>query len=172
MMTSAEANATANDEEQLARKMTQTCFEMIGMNLSIADCFGLLTKLLSNNTIQPCPPPHDEIAVHVSDFLSECGLVERRVHQVAVPFMVLMCIIGNVLNLLIYSLPYFSGSSAVHFLQGKALANLLFVTSRLMEIIHAWTPLNNPDANLEYAYWSSKPYIITVANICGTLSTW
>uniref|UniRef100_A0A914VR53 G-protein coupled receptors family 1 profile domain-containing protein n=1 Tax=Plectus sambesii TaxID=2011161 RepID=A0A914VR53_9BILA len=171
MTSSADGNMT-DDDAQLARKMTQRCFEMVGMNLSVTSCFELLTKLLHNNTIQACPAPHDQIAEHVGDFLSECGLVERRVLQLAVPFMLLMCIIGNVLNLLIYSLPYFAGSSAVHFLQGKALANLLFVTSRLMEIIHAWTPLDNPDPNLEFAYWWSKPYIITVANICGTLSTW
>jgi hypothetical protein len=173
MAASSDANST-DDDAQLAIKMTRRCFEMVGANLSVDECFALLTTHLNNHTdiIQPCAPPNDQIVVHVGDFLSECGLAERRVLQLAVPFMLLMCIVGNVLNLLIYSLPYFNGSSAVHFLQGKALANLLFVTSRLMEIIHAWTPLTEPDLNLEFAYWSSKPYIITVANICGTLSTW
>jgi hypothetical protein len=50
------------------------------------------------------------------------------------PLLQLLSLAGNVFNLLVYRLPYFGGSSAVHFLRAKALANLLFVQSRLFEV--------------------------------------
>uniref|UniRef100_A0A914RZ95 Protein RFT1 homolog n=1 Tax=Parascaris equorum TaxID=6256 RepID=A0A914RZ95_PAREQ len=51
------------------------------------------------------------------------------------PLLQLLCLSGNVLNLLIYLLPYFDGSSSVHFLRAKAIANLVFVESRLFELL-------------------------------------
>ncbi|VDK47963.1 unnamed protein product [Anisakis simplex] len=77
------------------------------------------------------------------------------------PFLQLLCLSGNVLNLLIYRLPYFDGSSSVHFLRAKALANL---------VIHAWTL--EPHDSFEPLYWQTKPFVITAANISGTISTW
>ena len=82
----------------------------------------------------------------------------------------MLCLFGNALNLLIYRLPYFEGSSSVHFLRAKALANLVFVQSRMLEVIHAWIYRAEPD--FEGVYWNTRPFMITVANISGTISTW
>lgn len=51
-----------------------------------------------------------------------------------VPPLMLLCLLGNLLNLLIYSLSYFDGSSSVHFLRAKAIFNMIFVWSRLLEV--------------------------------------
>lgn len=76
----------------------------------------------------------------------------------------------DVFTLLIYRLPYFEGSCSVNFLRVKAIANFIFVQSRILEVIHAWT--FEPNATFEIIFWSSKPFIITIANISGTVSTW
>lgn len=82
----------------------------------------------------------------------------------------MLCLFGNILNLLIYRLPYFQGSTSVHFLKAKAYANLIFVESRILEVVHAWTM--QPNLSFEQFYWYSKPYVITIASISGIVSTW
>ncbi|EFO15349.1 hypothetical protein LOAG_13161 [Loa loa] len=82
----------------------------------------------------------------------------------------LLCLSGNILNLLIYRLPYFRGSTSVHFLKVKAYANLVFVESRIFEVIHAWNV--HADPAFETFYWYTKPYVIAMASISGTISTW
>lgn len=52
----------------------------------------------------------------------------------------------------------------------EALANLIFVTSRPLEVIHAWTYPASPI--IEPLYWHTRTYIMTISNICGTMSTW
>lgn len=87
----------------------------------------------------------------------------------------MLCLFGNVINLLIYRLPYFHGSSAVYFLRAKAIANIIFVESRTFEVFHAWLyalGIDNLSNSFEKIYWNTKPFIITIANISGTLSTW
>ncbi|KAK6109944.1 7 transmembrane receptor (rhodopsin family) protein [Brugia pahangi] len=86
------------------------------------------------------------------------------------PMLQLLCLSGNILNLLIYRLPYFQGSTSVHFLKVKAYANLVFVESRVLEVIHAWNV--HADPAFETFYWYTKPYVITMASISGTVSTW
>ena len=107
---------------------------------------------------------------HNPEFNSTCSNVEITIAQYALPILQLLCLFGNVLNLLIYRLPYFDGSSSVHFLRAKALANLIFVQCRIFEVIHAWTLEAIPD--FEALYWNTRPFMITVANISGTISTW
>uniref|UniRef100_A0A183F716 G_PROTEIN_RECEP_F1_2 domain-containing protein n=1 Tax=Heligmosomoides polygyrus TaxID=6339 RepID=A0A183F716_HELPZ len=87
-----------------------------------------------------------------------------------VPPLMLLCLLGNLLNLLIYSLSYFDGSSSVHFLRAKAIFNMIFVWSRLLEVIHAWT--NPAQTWLEPLFWHTRSYIMTISNISGTMSTW
>ncbi|KAL3981737.1 7 transmembrane receptor (rhodopsin family) protein [Acanthocheilonema viteae] len=86
------------------------------------------------------------------------------------PLLQLLCLSGNILNLLIYRLPYFQGSTSVHFLKVKAYANLVFVEFRIFEVIHAWNL--NADPSFETFYWYTKPFVITIASISGTVSTW
>uniref|UniRef100_A0A0R3S5N6 G_PROTEIN_RECEP_F1_2 domain-containing protein n=1 Tax=Elaeophora elaphi TaxID=1147741 RepID=A0A0R3S5N6_9BILA len=86
------------------------------------------------------------------------------------PMLQLLCLSGNILNLLIYRLPYFQGSTSVHFLKVKAYANLVFVESRIFEVIHAWNV--HADPSFETFYWYTKPYVIAIASISGTVSTW
>lgn len=107
---------------------------------------------------------------HNPELDSACGRVETTIAQYVLPILQLLCLFGNIINLLIYRLPYFDGSSSVHFLRAKALANLIFVQCRIFEVIHAWTVQAIPD--FEGLYWNSRPFMITVANISGTISTW
>ncbi|KAK6765740.1 hypothetical protein RB195_025570 [Necator americanus] len=103
-------------------------------------------------------------------YSSSCGSVEILLLKYIVPPLMLLCLLGNLLNLLIYSLSYFDGSSSVHFLRAKAIFNMIFVWSRLLEVIHAWT--NPAQLWLEPLFWHTRSYIMTISNISGTMSTW
>lgn len=72
--------------------------------------------------------------IHNNGYDNACGQVERQINQFAMPMLQLLCLSGNILNLLIYRLPYFQGSTSVHFLRVKAYANLVFVESRILEV--------------------------------------
>lgn len=63
--------------------------------------------------------------------------------QYAVPPLMMLCFIGNMLNVLIYGLPYFEGSSSVHFLRAKAIANMVFMFSRILEVHTSENAENN-----------------------------
>jgi hypothetical protein len=88
-----------------------------------------------------CSPPQSTpsligpaIVHNRQHFLGPCTALELFCLRFLFPLLQLLSLAGNVFNLLVYRLPYFSGSSAVHFLRAKALANLLFVQSRLFEV--------------------------------------
>lgn len=66
-------------------------------------------------------------------FDSECGSVEMLLLRYAIPELMLLCVFGNLLNLLIYNLSYFDGSTSVVFLRAKAIFNIVFVCSRILE---------------------------------------
>ncbi|KHN79813.1 hypothetical protein Tcan_07570 [Toxocara canis] len=141
--------------------------------MSIDECFPMLSQVieLEKRGLSMCAANYSLPACsHNPEYSSDCGRFERNINQFAMPLLQLLCLSGNVLNLLIYRLPYFDGSSSVHFLRAKALANLVFVQSRLLEVIHAWT--SQPVDSFEPFYWRTKPYLITAANISGTVSTW
>lgn len=115
----------------------------------------------------PRPGPLIE---HAADFHSACSQVDHQIARYVLPVLQLLCLGGNAFNLLIYRLPYFDGSSSVNFLRVKAVANFIFVESRLLEVAHAWT--GEANAQFEVVYWKTKPFVITLANISGTVSTW
>lgn len=110
------------------------------------------------------------IVEHNAEYDTECSHFDHMISRYVLPWLLMLCLFGNVLNIMIYRLPYFDGSSSVHFLRVKALANLIFVQSRLFEIVHAWSKV--PEPSFEAFYWNTRPFIITIANICGTISTW
>ncbi|KAI1724545.1 hypothetical protein Ddc_05787 [Ditylenchus destructor] len=161
-------------QKTVQERLVQKCVDRFGVqSLGIGECYELLSSILQleMSGIRPCSLPHTPPhTMHSSDFHSECGNVERQISSYAIPILQVLCLFGNVLNLLVYRLPYFHGSSAVYFLRAKAIANLIFVESRVLEVIHAWMP--TADANVEFLYWRSRPLIISIANISGTLSTW
>ncbi|MCP9266326.1 hypothetical protein DINM_021857 [Dirofilaria immitis] len=103
--------------------------------------------------------------IHNSGYDSACGQVEKQINQFAMPMLQLLCLSGNILNLFIYRLPYFQGSTSVHFLKVKAYANLVFVESRLLEVIHAWTV--NADPSFEPFYWMTL--VITIETVLCVL---
>lgn len=72
--------------------------------------------------------------MHGPEYHSECGYLARRINQFAIPFLLISCLAGNAINLFIYRLPYFKGTTSVHFLIAKAFANLIFVESRIFEV--------------------------------------
>lgn len=125
-------------------------------------------------SLERCPIEMDQqmgpaIVHNRQHFHGPCTSMELFCLRFLFPLLQLLSLGGNVFNLLVYRLPYFGGSSAVHFLRAKALANLLFVQSRLLESLHAWMPLN---AHLEWLYWYSRPWLITLGNLNGTIATW
>ncbi|KAF8354453.1 hypothetical protein PRIPAC_96076 [Pristionchus pacificus] len=99
-----------------------------------------------------------------------CAATEILLLRWVFPILMLLCTGGNVLALLIYRMSYFDGSSSVHFLRAKALANLIFVNSRMLEVIHAWT--EPASEKFEHIYWYSRSYIMAISNISGTMATW
>ncbi|OZC08153.1 hypothetical protein X798_04846 [Onchocerca flexuosa] len=157
----------------LEMRLSHRCEIAFGQKMQLSDCLSNLAALVAfeKKGIQQCPAnlslPH---YIHNNGYDSACGQVERQINQFAMPILQLLCLSGNILNLLIYRLPYFQGSTSVHFLKVKAYANLVFVESRLFEVIHAWTA--HADPAFESFYWYTKPYVIAAASISGTLSTW
>ncbi|CAB3399110.1 unnamed protein product [Caenorhabditis bovis] len=107
---------------------------------------------------------------HIMNFTSGCDFVELTYLQYGVPPLMLLCFVGNMLNLLIYGLPYFDGSSSVHFLRAKAVFNIIFMFSRILEVLHASSLA--PLSWLEPLFWKSRPYMMMISNISGTMSTW
>uniref|UniRef100_A0A915PN59 G-protein coupled receptors family 1 profile domain-containing protein n=1 Tax=Setaria digitata TaxID=48799 RepID=A0A915PN59_9BILA len=154
-------------------RLLHKCENAFGQKMQLSECLSNLATLVSfeKQGIQQCAanlslPQY----IHNSDYDSTCGQVERQINQFAMPMLQLLCLSGNILNLLIYRLPYFQGSTSVHFLKVKAYANLVFVESRVFEVIHAWTVY--ADASFESFYWYTKPYVIAMASVSGTVSTW
>ncbi|VDK68674.1 unnamed protein product [Onchocerca ochengi] len=157
----------------LEMRLLHRCEVAFGKKMQLSDCLSNLAALVAfeKKGIQQCPanlslPQY----IHNSGYDSACGQVERQINQFAMPILQLLCLSGNILNLLIYRLPYFQGSTSVHFLKVKTYANLVFVESRVFEVIHAWTV--HADPAFESFYWYTKPYVIAAASISGTLSTW
>lgn len=102
-------------------------------------------------------------------FDGPCTALELWTLRFVFPLLQFLCLGGNLLNLLVYSFPYFGDNSSVHLLRAKAVANLFFVQCRLLEVLHAWVPLQS---RLEWLYWHSRPWMITMGNLNGTISTW
>uniref|UniRef100_A0A1I7YP68 G_PROTEIN_RECEP_F1_2 domain-containing protein n=1 Tax=Steinernema glaseri TaxID=37863 RepID=A0A1I7YP68_9BILA len=154
-------------------RLFQRCFERFHRHMELSECLPALTmvhEFQSNNIYRCLSLENVTVVEHNLDYFTDCSKFEQSISRWIVPLLQLLCFLGNVLNILIYRLPYFDGSSSVHFLRAKALANLIFVLSRIFEVIHAWTTEAN--AQFEIAYWTTKPYVITVANVSGTISTW
>uniref|UniRef100_A0A915DWU6 G-protein coupled receptors family 1 profile domain-containing protein n=1 Tax=Ditylenchus dipsaci TaxID=166011 RepID=A0A915DWU6_9BILA len=156
--------------KSVQERLTLKCATKFGVpHMEINQCYELLTSVinLESSGVPSCYPSGTVPTTnHSPEYFSECGQVERLIAQYALPVLQIFCLFGNVMNLLIYRLPYFHGSSAVYFLRAKALANLLFVESRSFEVLHAW--LFVPNDQFEELYWKSRPYIITVANISAS----
>nr|CRZ25815.1 Bm3355 [Brugia malayi] len=117
-------------------RLLHRCEIAFGQKIQLSDCLSNLATLVAfeKQGIQQCPanlsfPQY----IHNSGYDSACGRVERQINQFVMPMLQLLCLSGNILNLLIYRLPYFQGSTSVHFLKVKAYANLVFVESRVLE---------------------------------------
>ncbi|KAK0396611.1 hypothetical protein QR680_001784 [Steinernema hermaphroditum] len=154
-------------------RLFQKCLERFHRRMELSECLPALTVVheYEKNGISLCESLANVTVVeHNLDYYSDCSKFDQSISRWIVPILQLLCFLGNVLNILIYRLPYFDGSSSVHFLRAKALANLVFVLSRIFEVIHAWTIEAN--AQFELTYWTTKPFVITVANVSGTISTW
>ncbi|CAJ0583314.1 unnamed protein product, partial [Mesorhabditis spiculigera] len=146
-----------------------------GLGVTTKECLNVLLYNYNNEStptrdICPVDQPVPRIDHNPQIFYSDCGAFEIGILKYAVPPLMILCLIGNFLNLMIYKLSYFDGSSSVHFLRAKALANTIFVLSRLFEVIHAWTPVADPF--WEPIFWHTRAYIITISNISGTIATW
>lgn len=145
--------------------------------LTLRQCYGFLDYIkevssYDNMGVAECPTGMElqRVEHNPKFYSSSCGSVEIMLLKYVVPPLMLLCLLGNLLNLLIYSLSYFDGSSSVHFLRAKAIFNMIFVWSRLLEVIHAWT--NPAQTWLEPLFWHTRSYIMTISNISGTMSTW
>ncbi|CAJ0949813.1 unnamed protein product, partial [Mesorhabditis belari] len=154
--------------------MIRLCHQLFFKEIQTENCLNsILNRMdfLANGSGRICPGDHPVARIdHNPNFYSDCGSVEIMTQKYAVPPLILFCIIGNLLNLMIYRLSYFDGSSSVHFLRAKAIANSIFVVSRLFEVIHAWSTVASPF--WEPLFWNTRAYIVTISNISGTLSTW
>lgn len=100
---------------------------------------------------------------------SNCVQFEQSIYRLLMPPMMICCLVGNVLNLLIYRRAYFDGSSAVHFLQGKAIANLLFVYSRLFEMLNAYVT-HYSIVEFKIAYWHTRAHMMTLVSVSSNRS--
>uniref|UniRef100_A0A1I7UMT5 G_PROTEIN_RECEP_F1_2 domain-containing protein n=2 Tax=Caenorhabditis tropicalis TaxID=1561998 RepID=A0A1I7UMT5_9PELO len=153
--------------------ITQMCVDQFDKVLDPFNCVQVMAAVqsLKERKIARCSMPSALPEYrHIMNFTSGCDFIELTYLQYAVPPLMILCLVGNMLNVLIYGLPYFEGSSSVHFLRVKAIANMVFMFSRILEVFHASNV--EPVSWLEPLFWKSRPYFITVSNISGTLSTW
>ncbi|VDP12563.1 unnamed protein product [Onchocerca flexuosa] len=94
----------------LEMRLSHRCEIAFGQKMQLSDCLSNLAALVAfeKKGIQQCPAnlslPH---YIHNNGYDSACGQVERQINQFAMPILQLLCLSGNILNLLIYRLPYF-----------------------------------------------------------------
>jgi hypothetical protein len=157
----------------VSERLQLKCRQQFGEDLGLSECYELLKLIIgleSRGATNCYPDLTGPLIEHNSDYYTFCSSFDHLIAKFLLPILQLFCLFGNGFNLLIYRLPYFDGSSSVNFLRAKAIANFIFVQSRVFEVFHAWSyEANEP---FETWYWSTKPFIITVANISGTISTW
>ncbi|KAI6241547.1 G-PROTEIN-RECEP-F1-2 domain-containing protein [Aphelenchoides fujianensis] len=129
--------------------LQQKCLQQFGSDLSLPECYELLKVL-------------GPITGHNPEHLSFCNSFNLIIARFLLPLLQLFNLFGNCFTLLIYRLSYFDGSSSVNFLRAKAVANLIFWCTRTSSRNDAFEKL----------FWTTRPFVITLANISGTLSTW
>ncbi|EFP11150.1 hypothetical protein GCK72_017912 [Caenorhabditis remanei] len=154
-------------------EIIQMCVEQFDKVLEPYNCVQVMATIqsLEEKGIAKCSMPSALPEYrHIMNFTSGCDWAELTYLQYAVPPLMTLCFFGNMLNVLIYGLPYFEGSSSVHFLRAKAIANMVFMFSRILEVLHASNA--QPLSYLEPLFWKSRPYLMMVSNISGTMSTW
>ncbi|KAI6214874.1 G-PROTEIN-RECEP-F1-2 domain-containing protein [Aphelenchoides besseyi] len=155
------------------RLLQQKCVKQFGDSLTLHECYELLKVLvkLTSSGIHNCyPESTGPVLEHNSEYYSFCNSFNLVITKFLLPILLLLCLFGNGFNLIIYRLPYFEGSSSVNFLRAKAIANFIFVESRVLEVVHAWS--YTPNDKFESLFWTTRPFVITIANISGTISTW
>ncbi len=84
-----------------------------------------------------------------------------------------ICVLGNTFNFAVYTMEYFQKFVAVQMLAVKAVMNTLFVLCLLpkaLKTIGVWSPIRN--GNVERAYWTSWPYLLTAMNTFGCCAMW
>ncbi|EGT47016.1 hypothetical protein CAEBREN_04122 [Caenorhabditis brenneri] len=153
--------------------IVKMCVEQFDKVLEPYNCIQVMATIqdLEDKGVAKCSMPSALPEYrHIMNFTSGCDWAELTYLRYAVPPLMVLCLVGNMLNILIYGLPYFEGSSSVHFLRAKAIANMVFMFSRILEVIHAIS--TEPVGWLEPLFWKSRPYLMMVSNISGTLSTW
>ena len=118
---------------------------------------------------------HENVAPESAD----CQDLHWALFRAVFPLLLVLSIVGNSLNLLVYRLKCFKGSAAVHLLRLKAIANVAFVLSLSLEMAHAFSrhgsAAHRPpvrSSSLEAAYWHAQPWCALLANFFGTASTW
>ncbi|CAI5449959.1 unnamed protein product [Caenorhabditis angaria] len=149
------SNVVNFNEELVIRN----CFLNYGKNLSFIPCLRLMMAVekaeewgvaeCGADTARSLP-----LYRHSIKFLTGCDYVEILYLQYLVPPLMILCFIGNMLNLLIYGLP------------------LLRRLIKVIEVLHASSPPLDPFDWLEPFFWSTKPYLMWISNISGTMSTW
>ncbi|KAI6177028.1 G-PROTEIN-RECEP-F1-2 domain-containing protein [Aphelenchoides bicaudatus] len=184
-----------NDSElqSATERFEQKCLNLFGDGVTLPQCYDLLKKIIDlENTGAPnCFPNAQPLIEHSPEYftckrcfsssklvfqLPDCTSIEHLINKFCLPIFILFSF-SNILTVLIYRLNYFDGlfngaqfSALLTFLRLKAIANFIFVQSRILEVIHSWTV--EPNASFESVFWTTRPFAITVANICGTISTW
>uniref|UniRef100_A0A914GYB4 G-protein coupled receptors family 1 profile domain-containing protein n=1 Tax=Globodera rostochiensis TaxID=31243 RepID=A0A914GYB4_GLORO len=140
----------------------EACLQMLGELFQLKDAVwvpGNAGSGANGTGIGRCPGDWGErasslpVAHNREHFAGPCTALELWTLRFVFPLLQLLCLGGNLFNLLVYSLPYFGDNSFC----------------RLLEVLHAWLPLQS---NLEWLYWHSRPWMITVSNLNGTISTW
>ncbi|CAJ0949782.1 unnamed protein product, partial [Mesorhabditis belari] len=101
---------------------------------------------------------------------SECGLVDLLLKRYAISPLILFCVFGNMFNLIIHRFSYANGDTLFPYFKAKVIVNSIFVFSRVFEMIHAWG--KKPSQLWEPIFWMTRPYMIAIANISGTVSIW
>lgn len=120
-----------------------------------------------------CPKPTS--LPGISSSVSNCSPLceDMNLYQILFaylyPLLLILCIVGNVLNICVYMESHLRTSSTVRLLYAKALANISFLITLFPGLIKVYYP---ESAAVESFFWLSNPTAVFLANSFGGCATW
>lgn len=111
------------------------------------------------------------------------GQVEQDMYAYAYPALLVLSVVGNLANIVVYRHPFLRDSTTVRMLFARAVANLLFSCSLAPNFIYAVHHARDASAvtdgylvasddTIEAFYWNSLQYVGFLSNVLNTVSVW
>lgn len=128
-----------------------------------------LDALINGNSSTAATCPFDDSEQEPCD--------KRFLHKLLLgylfPIVLAFCVFGNSANVLTYSGRYLRKSTTVKMLTAKAFLNTLFMVCLIPHFLLLVIDTDGSGRGpIVYYLWASWPYMLFLANICGTSAIW